>query len=106
MKIKSGDKVAIITGKSKGKTGKVLQVFPALRRVSVEGINTAIKNVKPRKKGEKGQKIEFPAPLQLSNVRLVCPKCSKAVRVRYTFVERGGQRKKARACGACHELID
>ena len=60
-----------------GKTGKVLQVFPDKNRASIEGLNILIKHMRPRRQGEKGQRIEFPAPIQLSNLMLICPKCGK-----------------------------
>ena len=65
MNIKKGDKVQIIAGKDKGKTGKVLQVFPAKERVSVEGLNLLIKHMRPHRQGEDGQRIQFPAPLKI-----------------------------------------
>ena len=108
MKFKSGDKVKVITGKDKGKKGKVLQVFAEKNRASVEGINLAIKYLKPRRQGEKGQKIEFPAPLNISNLMMLCPKCNKAARIRYKFLKKTGEQKtnKVRICSQCKELID
>jgi len=107
MKIKSGDKVKVIAGKDKGKVGKILQVFVDNQRVSVEGINLLIKNMRPRRQGEKGQKIEFPAPMALSNLMLVCPKCNKAVRVNYKNLKKEGKKaNKVRICNKCKELID
>jgi len=108
MKIKSGDRVKIIAGKDKGKKGKVLQIFSERNKVSVEGINLAIKNVKPRKQGEKGQKIEFPAPLTVSNLMLLCPKCNRSARVAYKILAKADtkKREKVRICAKCKELID
>ena len=80
MNIKKGDKVQIIAGKDKGKIGKVLQIFPKRQRVSVEGLNLLIKHMRPRKQGESGQRIEFPAPLNISNLMLICPKCGKPLK--------------------------
>ncbi len=88
MKIKRGDKVAIISGKNRGKTGKVLQVFPNLDKVVVEGVNITIKNTRARRQGEKGQKIEYPAPLHISNVALIDPQTNKPSRVGYRLTER------------------
>lgn len=102
MKIKTGDKIKIINGKDKGKTGKVLQVFPAKKLVSVEGRNLLIKHLRPRKQGEKGQRIEFPAPFSATNVMLVCPKCGKDVRVEYKILE---NKKKARICKKCKQVV-
>jgi len=71
LKIKKGDIVAVITGTDKGKTGKVIQVFPKLRRVVVEGINVRKRHLRPRKSGDKGQTVEFFMPIHSSNVMLV-----------------------------------
>lgn len=108
MKIKSGDRVKVIAGKDKGKKGKVLQVFADRQRASVEGINLAIKHLRPRKQGEKGQKIEFPAPIIISNLMLLCPKCNKPARIQYKYLEKSGDKKakKVRICSKCKELID
>ena len=103
MKIKTGDKVKIISGKDAGKTGKVLQVFPGRKLLSVEGLNLLIKHLRPRREGEKGQRVEFPAPLNVSNVELLCPACGKAARVGYTVLE---NKKKVRICKKCRQVID
>lgn len=108
MKIKSGDKVKIIAGKDQGKKGKVLQVFPDKNKASVEGINLAIKNMRPKKQNEKGQKIEFPAPIAVSNLMLLCPKCNKSTRIKYKILSKEESKKdnKKRICTKCKELID
>ena len=103
MKIKSGDKVKIIAGKDKGKTGKVLQVFPPERQASVEGRNLLIKHLRPRRQGEKGQRIEFPAPLSISNLMLVCSQCGRDTRVGIKILENG---KKVRVCKKCKQILD
>lgn len=107
-KIKSGDRVKIIAGKDKGKKGKVLQVLAEKNRASVEGLNLAVKYLKPRRQGEKGQKIEFPAPINMSNIMLLCPKCNRPVRVKHKFIKKTGDKKdaKVRICGKCKELLD
>ncbi len=71
MKIRKGDKVAIITGKDKGKTGPVLKAFPKDERVLVEGVNIKKIHRKPRKKGEKGSIISQAAPVHVSNVKKI-----------------------------------
>ena len=110
MKIKKGDKVKVLAGKDKGKTGKVLQVFPSRNRASVEGLNLLIKHLRPRQQGEKGQRIEFPAPIYLSNLMLICPKCGKPTRVGYKYIEtKIGEkirRRKVRICRKCKQVID
>lgn len=110
MKIKTGDKVKILSGKDNGKIGKVLQVFIDKNRASVEGLNLLIKHMRPRRQGETGQRIEFPAPINISNLILVCPKCSKNTRVAYKIVEEDKEgkktKKKFRICRKCNNVID
>lgn len=107
MNIKKNDKVKILTGKDRNKTGKVLQVLPGERRISIEGLNLLIKHLRPQKQGEKGQRIEFPAFIDESNVALLCPKCGKATRVGYKIVKSEGRKdKKFRACKKCGEIIE
>ena len=71
IRIKTGDTVKVIAGKDKGKTGKVVQVFPALNRIVVEGVNIAKRHLRTRRQGEKGQIVEFSMPVNASNVLLV-----------------------------------
>ena len=117
LKLKKGDKVKILAGKDKGKTGKVLQVFSERSRASVEGLNLLIKHMRPRRQGEQGQRIEFPAPLSISNLMLVCSKCGKATRVGYKYIEitksattktgaKIKKKKKNRVCKKCNAVID
>ena len=107
MTIKKGDKVKILTGKDSGKTGKVLQVFKSKNRASIEGLNLLIKHLRPRREGEKGQRIEFPAPIEMSNLILICPKCGKATRVgRKITKDEKGKTKKFRECKKCKQAID
>lgn len=68
--IKTGDTVKVIAGKYKGKTGKVIQSFPRMGRVVVEGINLSKRHIRTRREGEKGQVIEFSMPIHASNVAL------------------------------------
>ncbi len=102
MKIKKGDNVIITVGKDKGKTGKVTQVFPGRNQVVVEGLNTRFKNMRPRKQGEKGQKIEFSAPLAVSNVMLVDGRTGKSTRVGFKILESG---EKIRIAQKSKEVI-
>ena len=102
MKIKTNDKVKILTGKSRGKEGKVIQVFKNNDRVVVEGMNVIKKHLRARSQTEKGQVIELSAPLHISNVALVCPKCGKPTRVGYKIEGT----KKTRVCRKCSETIE
>lgn len=97
MKIKKGDTVLIISGKDRGRQGKVLEAFPKEKKIVVEGINIKKKHVRPKRAGEKGQVIQLPAPLDISNVKLICSKCRKATRVGYKIIEN----TKYRICKKC-----
>jgi large subunit ribosomal protein L24 len=101
MKIKKGDTVLIISGKDRGKKGAVLQVFPKAARLMVEGVNLKKKHRKPRKTGEKGQIINLPAPVPVSNAKLVCPKCGKPTRLGHKVVDG----KKYRICKKCGKEV-
>lgn len=102
MKIKTNDKVKILSGKDKGKTGKVIQVFPTESKVVVEGVNTIKKHLRAKGKSEKGQVLELSAPVFTSKVQLVCPKCEKTVRIGY----KAEGEKKYRVCRKCGQNID
>jgi len=102
MKIKKGDTVQIIRGKDKGKRGRVLKVFPKENKLIVEGLNLLYKHVRPRREGEQGQRIQIPAPLHISKVMFVCPKCSHPIRVGYKILTDG---RKVRWCRKCKEII-
>lgn len=101
MKIKTGDTVLVRIGKDRGKTGKVLAVFPAARRVVVEGRNIVKRHVRPRRGGEKGQRVEAPAPMPVHRVMLVCPSCQKATRI---GIRRTSDRRE-RVCKKCGNVI-
>ena len=97
MKIRKGDTVLIISGKDRGKKGKVIKVLPGEGKILVEGINLRKKHVKPKKSGEKGQIVAIPGLLDASNAKLVCSKCGQAARVGY---KKEGD-KKYRICKKC-----
>jgi len=101
MKIKKGDMVLIISGKDRGKKGKILKTFPAEHKILVEGINLRKKHQRSKKTGEKGQIITLPAPINISNAKLICPKCGKPARIGYKIVEN----KKYRICKKCGQEI-
>ena len=85
MKLKKGDHVLIISGKDRAKTGKILRVFPRISKIVVEGANIKKKHRRPRKAGEKGQMISFPAPLFSFRAKLICPKCGKPTKVGHSL---------------------
>lgn len=97
MNIRRDDKVVVLSGKDKGKQGKVLIANPKAMKVVVEGVNVATKHQKPRKQGESGGIIKVETPIYASKVQLVCPKCGKGTRVGHK-VEDG---KKSRICKKC-----
>lgn len=101
MKIRKGDNILVISGKDRGKTAKILKAFPKKGRVLVEGVNLRSKHIKPKKQGEKGQVVKIPLPLNVSNVKIVCPKCGKATRLGYKIT---GD-KKFRICKKCKSEV-
>jgi large subunit ribosomal protein L24 len=104
-RIKKGDTVKVIAGKDKGFTGDVVSVLPKANRVIVNGVNIVKKHEKARQVGNQqipAQIAEVEAPLDLSNIMLVCPKCDKPTRV--GFVTADGH--KSRVCKQCGEKID
>lgn len=97
MKIKKGDNVLVITGKDRGKKGKVLRALPQEAKIVVEGANVRKKHVRAKKAGQKGQMVEMPAAFSISSVKLLCGKCGKATRVGYKVEGK----KKSRVCRKC-----
>ena len=99
MFIKKDDKVVVISGKDKGKEGKVLSAAPKTGKVIVEGVNVASKHVKPKKQGEQGGIIKVETPIYACKVMVVCPKCGKPTRVAHK-VENGKSVRVCKKCGA------
>ena len=97
MNIRKDDKVVVISGKDKGKEGKVLVANPKAGKLVVEGVNVATKHQKPRKQGEEGGIIKVETPIYACKVMVVCPKCGKATRVAHKL--EGG--KSVRICKKC-----
>lgn len=101
MNIKKGDEVKVLTGKYKGKTGKVIDSFPKDRTVVVEGLNIKVRFSRPKRAGEKGQRLELPAPMPASKLMLVCPHCGKTTRISHEVNQQGNFRK----CKKCSKMI-
>ena len=101
MKVKKGDNILIISGKDKGRTAKILRSLPKEGKILVEGINLRKKHIRPKKEGEKGQVVQIPAPMNVSNVKIICPKCGKATRVGYKI----NGKNKNRICKKCKQEI-
>ena len=103
MRIKKNDQVRVISGKNKGKEGKILRNIPVKGMVVVEGVNMVSRHVKPSQKNPQSGIIKQEAPIYASKVMLVCPQCGAATRVGSSFLESG---KKIRVCRKCSEIID
>ena len=91
----------VISGKDKGRTAKIVKSFPKELSILVEGINMKSKHVKPRKQGEKGQVVKVAAPIDVSDVKFLCPKCGKAARIGYIIKDQ----KKYRICKKCNSEV-
>ena len=102
LNVRKGDNVKVLTGKDKGKTGKVLATDPKTGKVLVEGVNIATHHHKARSANEQSGKVKVEAPLNVSNVQIVCPSCGKSVRVRHQEIDG----KNARICAKCGASID
>ena len=98
LSIKSGDTVVVLSGKDKGKQGKVMSVMPEQRKVIVEKINMVSRHTKPRQQGEQGGILQKEAPIYACKVQRVCPKCNKPTRPGHKLLADG---KKVRVCKKC-----
>ena len=98
--VKTGDKVIILSGRDKGKEGKVLEVSPSEGKVIVEGCNVATKHAKPRKMGEQGGLLKVETAIYASKVMLVCPKCGKPTRLAHKVLADVSKKRLCKACGA------
>ena len=101
MNVKVNDNVLVIAGKDKGVQGKVLATSPKANTVTVEGVRIQKKHEKARKANETSKIVEAPGPIDASNVKVVCPACGKATRVKHAVVDG----KKVRVCG-CGAVLD
>jgi len=103
MKIRKNDTVLVTAGKDRGKKGKVRFAYPKKNRVVVEGVNFIKKHSRARQQARQAGIIDLEAPLDASNVMLLCQKCNRPTRIGLTFLEDG---RKVRVCRACNEVID
>ena len=110
LNVKKGDTVVVISGKDKGKKGKIMVAQPDDERVIVQGAAMVTRHVKPRKQGQPGGRIEKEGPIHASNVMLVCPKCDKPTSIAHKLkeVEISGEKKQksVRVCKKCGKVID
>lgn len=99
--VKKGDMVEIISGKDKGKKGKVLETSPKEGKLIVEGVNIAKKHMKPKAMGQQGGIIDVEAPFYACKAMLVCPKCQKRTRLAHKFLADGSKERlcKNKDCG-------
>ena len=102
MIVKKGDQAVVISGKEKGKKGKVSQVIPTTGKVVIENVNVVSRHKKPRSAQDKGGIIKQTNPIDSSNVMVVCPNCDKATRVAHKDIEG----KKVRVCKKCGASLD
>ena len=101
--VRKGDRVSILSGKDKGKKGKILRTFPSKNKVLVEGINIIKKHSRPTQKVPQGGIREIEAPINSSKVMIVCPSCQQPTRIIHRVLADG---KKVRGCKKCGEDID
>lgn len=102
--VKKNDMVYVLSGKDRGKTGKVLKVFPDIDRAIVEGLNYIQRHTRPNpQRNVKGGILPKESPIHLSNLMVVCKRCNKHARVSFGHMQDG---RKVRVCKNCNELLD
>lgn len=99
MKIKTGDTVKVIAGADRGEVGKVLAVDHENGKVTVEGVNVALKHVRRTQKNPQGGRLETEMPIQASNVMVMCPKTNQPSRVGYRYLKDGSKERFAKSSG-------
>ncbi|MCY4367074.1 MAG: 50S ribosomal protein L24 [Chloroflexi bacterium] len=103
MNVRAGDDVLVIAGKEKGKTGRVSRSLTEKNRVVVDGVNIITRHIKPRPGLRQAGRIQIEAPIHISNVMLICNKCSKPIRAKSVSLETG---QRVRGCPKCKEVLD
>lgn len=101
MNLKKGDRVKVLAGKDRGKEGQVIKMLLENQKVVVEGVNMHFRFSRPKRSGEKGQRLEIPAAMPVAKLMLICPHCGKPTRVGH---EASGE-KNFRKCKKCGKLI-
>lgn len=102
LRLKKNDTVRVLSGRDRGKQGKVTQVFPRQGMAVVEGVNVRSKHLKSQRGRQGGSKIQYAAPLAVAKLAVVCPQCGKLTRVRMTVTAEG---KKMRTCHRCQQPL-
>lgn len=103
MNIRKNDTVIVLSGRDKGKKGKVRFAYPRKETLIIEGVNFIKRHARATRQARQAGIIELEAPLHISKVMLLCDKCSRPARIGFRFLEDG---KKVRFCRACDEVID
>ena len=101
--IRKNDTVKVIAGKDKGKTGKVLRIIPKRGRAIVEKLNMVKRHLRPSEQARQGGILERESPIEMSNLMLICSKCTDPTRVGYRMLD---DEQKVRFCKKCNEVID
>lgn len=101
MFLKKNDTIQVMKGKDRGKRGKILTIFPVANKATIEGLNLAKKHARPRRRGEKGQLIQIPMPISISNLKLVCNNCGNPARISHRI--EGDI--KLRICKKCGSIL-
>lgn len=102
MKIKKNDQVKVMAGKDKGKTGKVLSAFPSQDKILVEGVNFVKRHSRKSQQNPQGGIIQKEAPIHISNLQILCPRCNKPTRTGASVLSDG---TKSRYCKQCQEIL-
>jgi len=106
-RIKVGDEVVILSGKDKGKIGKVIERIPKENKLVVEGVNVVKRHIRARRRGQESGIVEKEAPIPSCKVMLICPRCGKRTRIGVKITELAeGEKEKLRICKKCGEVID
>lgn len=92
----------MLHGKDRGRTGAVVEVFPKNEKIIVENVNMMIRHRRPKKEGQKGERIQVTMPIHISSVMMVCPSCKKATKIGMKIDENG---KKIRVCKKCDSSL-
>lgn len=102
LKLKVNDLVRVLSGRDRGKQGKITQVFPRQAMAVVEGVNIRVKQLKTRSKGQGGSRVQFSAPLPVAKLQVVCPQCGRPTRVGMTVAADG---RRVRTCRRCQQPL-
>jgi len=102
-RLKKDDQVEVLSGKDKGRVGKILRVDPKNNKAIIEKVNVVKRHTKPNPANQQGGIIEKEAMVDLSNLQLICPKCAKTVRLGTKYLDDGD---KVRICKKCNETVD